>query len=1213
MFWKIFIFELQNKLRRPAVYVYFAAAFLFMLFTFTAGALPVGEKEHINSPRLIAFVMGWISIIMMLVTSAIMGMPLYKDIEYNTKDYYLTYPITKFGYFWGRYFSSLLFVLVIGSGVMFGAFAGTKIGPLMGFNIAARYGPNSLKYYLQPFLMIGIPNLVFTSSVFYGLVAITRNIKVIYSSGIVLFLGYLIATFFLAHTNNHDVINLADPFAFSGIRMQFQDVNDELRNVTMMAFSGSLLLNRIIWPLLGIAVLVFTYIRFNFEDFFSGKRDKSSVKDEQKTNRNAIRPQVATSFAGSYNIKTILSLTKTELLNIIRDNYFWIIMSCGLLFLGFVFYMGNEHNYGVDDFPRTVTLIAIFNEVFLFFIFFIIIFYTGETVHRDRITRYAFINDSLPAPNWVLNGSKLLSLLVLGFGLSLIPMVLGVLVQLIKGYTDLNLPVYLMTVFTLVLPRFLEMVVFSYVIHVVVNNKFAAHGIGIVIWVVMFFMNITSIFNYRPLLYSYTPGYEISDMDGIGHMAGAVAWFNLYWLLAAGLLIIIAALFYYRGISSTFKERWQLVKERFDNGTRIIAGVLLVCFLAVGSFIYYNVSYLNSYTTNSENIQRAVLYERTLKPYDKLPLPKVSAMKLAVDLFPDQQRAQTHGFITLINKTNKPINKMLLDADGVTEYTLKTGGKEIPFTSPLIYSRGKLDFFRPKQDTSDFRLYQFNKALAPGDSIVVEINSAVFYTGFSNDLFSANILRNGTFYKGGLPGLGYDDDDELGSPYERKQNHLSPKTEEEVAQNDPEGINRLKAGKPAMLAKMDLTVSTSGDQTALAPGALQKKWTSNGRNYFHYVQDKPGMYPPFGFISARYAVLHSDVKIDSGKSVNVNIYYHPEHKANINRFMNAFKDGLSYFSKVYGNYPFKDLSLAETSIYGPGSSSATSLDTYKEKLGWNADFKSPDQFDYCYYMATQQLAQQWWRFQVAPNNTVGSLVIPEGLAKYESYVMAEKHYGKNNIRGLLVDQMWGYLYLHSRTEEAEHPLIKANEWFEWENKAGTVLYGLRDLIGDDNMNSALREFKQDYAFKKEPPYAGSNDLYRYLKKHTPDSLQYYLTDTWEKITFYDNRVVSAKSVAVSNNKYKVTLNVSTGKSYIQGKGNYVDAPMNDYIDIAVFAAQTKDKEGRQQVNPLYIKKHKLTAGKHTIEIIVHGKPVSVGIDPYDKLVDKMPNDNLKDL
>ncbi|MDP9078568.1 MAG: hypothetical protein M3O71_14140 [Bacteroidota bacterium] len=1212
MFWKIFIFELQNKLRRPAVYVYFAAAFIFITLSFTFGALPVGEKEHINSPMLIAFAMGWISIMMMVVTSAIMGMPLYKDIEYNTKDYYLTYPITKFGYFWGRYFSSLLFVLIIGSAVLLGVFTGTKLGPLTGQNPAARYGPNLLKYYLQPFFVIGVPNLIFTSSIFYGLVAITRNIKVIYSSGLVLFLGYLIAQFFLAHTNNQDVINLADPFAFNGIRGQDRAANDEVRNTTMIMFNGSLLLNRFLWPAISIALLIFTYIRFNFEDFFSGKRDKSNLKDEVKVNRNATRPTVATSFTGSYNIKTIYSLTRTELLNIIRDNYFWIIMSCGLVFLGFVFYMGSDNNYGIPDFPRTVSMLSIFNEVFLFFIFFIIIFYTGETVHRDRITRYAFINDSLPAPNWVLNGSKLLSLMVLALGLSFVPMVLGIVIQLVKGYTQLHLVVYLRAVFMLILPQFLEMVAFAYVIHVVVNNKFAAHGIGIAIWVVLYFLHITSIFNYNPLLYSYTPGYQISDMDGIGHMAGPVAWFNLYWQLAAGLLIILAALFYYRGVSSTFKERLQLVKERFDTKTRIIAVVVLVCFLTVGSFIYYNVSYLNNYLTNSENDQRAVLYERKLKHFDDLPLPKVSAMKLVVDFFPDQQRAQTHGFVTLLNKTNKPISRMLLDADGLTEYDLKADGRAIPFTVPLIYPRGKLDFFRPKQDTSDFRLYQFNKAIMPGDSMVVEINSAVFYNGFGNDLHSANILRNGTFYTGGLPGLGYDDDDELYSPYERKKNNLPPKIEEEVALNDPEGISRLKAGKPAMLFKLDLTVSTSGDQTAIAPGELQKQWKANGRNYFHYVQDKPGLYPPFGISSARYAVMHDVAKVDSGKGVDVNIYYHQEHNANIGRFMNAFKDGLKYYSRVYGNYPFKTMSLAETGVYGSRSMSMTSLDTYGERLGWNADFVGTDQFDYCYYMATQQLAQQWWRFQVAPNNTVGSLVIPEGLAKYDSYVMAEKRYGKNNMRNLLVDQMWGYLFMHSRTEEAEHPLMRANEWFEWENKAGNALYGLRDLIGDDNMNAALREFKNEYAFKKEPPYAGSTDLYRYLKKHTPDSAQYYLTDTWEKITFYNNRVITVTSASLGNNKYRVTLDVSTAKSYIKGKGNYVDAPMNDYIDIGVFAAETKNKTGQTQVNPLYLKKYKLTTGEHKIMIVVTGKPVKAGIDPYNKLIDRMPNDNTKD-
>jgi hypothetical protein len=71
--------------------------------------------------------------------------------------------------------------------------------------------------------------------------------------------------------------------------------------------------------------------------------------------------------------------------------------------------------------------------------------------------------------------------------------------------------------------------------------------------------------------------------------------------------------------------------------------------------------------------------------------------------------------------------------------------------------------------------------------------------------------------------------------------------------------------------------------------------------------------------------------------------------------------------------------------------------------------------------------------------------------------------------------------------------------------------------------------------------------------------------------------------------------------------------MNDYMDIGVFAADTKNKEGRSQVNPLYLRKHKLTAGQHILNIIVKGKPVRVGIDPYAKLIDRQPNDNLKDL
>ena len=84
--------------------------------------------------------------------------------------------------------------------------------------------------------------------------------------------------------------------------------------------------------------------------------------------------------------------------------------------------------------------------------------------------------------------------------------------------------------------------------------------------------------------------------------------------------------------------------------------------------------------------------------------------------------------------------------------------------------------------------------------------------------------------------------------------------------------------------------------------------------------------------------------------------------------------------------------------------------------------------------------------------------------------------------------------------------------------------------------------------------------------------------------------------------------------YVNDKGDDVQAKqMNDYIDIGIFAADTKNKEGRSQVNPLYLKKYKFNYGPHTITVIVKTKPVRVGIDPYSKLIDRNPNDNMKDL
>jgi len=1225
MFSQIFLFEIKYRLRRPAFYVYFALIFFFAFFSFAQGNLPLIEKEFINAPASLAIFSAMSSLFMMLVSSVMMGTPMYRDIEHNTKEYYLSYPITKAGYFWGRFLGSFSLLVVISAAVYIGAWVGTKAGPALGWTDAGRYGPNHFYFYAYPFFTVMIPSLLFTSAFFFGLVAIFRNVKVIYSSGMFLLLGYLLANFFLHNINNPKVIYLADPFCFNGLRMEIGGIPADQLNASVVRIQGLLLTNRIIWASVGALILALTYWRFSFQKFFSGRpaerrADRRNAKVAGA--RQRIGPAITTvpSFDGSYTRRTLYSLTRIEVLNIIRDNFFWIILSGGIIFLSIVFVNGSGR-YGVSDYPRTSFIMNVFNEDFLFFIFLIVIFYTGEAVHREKVTRYAFINDALPPPTWVLNFAKLLGLCCLALGLALVPVLLGICVQLAKGYYDTHLPLYAASLFVFTLPKLIEMVLFSYAIHIVVNNKFAAHGIGITIWLIMLIMLQSDYFTYRLLLYSYGPSMLVSDMDGVGHLLKPALWFNGHWLLAGAFLVVAGSLFYARGTGLAFGERFRLARQRWTGTARAGAWILLVAFFVVGGYIYYNVSFLNNYLTDKEEDMRAAMTELQLKKsYAGLPLPKITRIIMQVDLYPEEQAASTRALLTIRNKSDRPIDSLLLDGDNLTEFSIAYNGVKLEYTCPLYFPRGKYNLFRPAKEASDYRLYRLPAALKPGDTALLEVQSLVRYEGFQNGFYAMGLLHNGTFFKGGLPGFGYDEGEELRNSDKRKKYGLPLKTAQVIPQDDPKGRNTILDQNEADLVKLDIAVSTDGNQTAIAPGMLSQEWMAGGRHYYHYVQDKPGIYLPGAIASARYAIQRDTVLLDnnqeharSGDTVLSQIYYHPAHALNLPHFEAAYRDGLSYYSKAFGPYPYRQMNLIESSEYGPFMLSYAGTTVYSGRFGWNADLRAPGELDYCYYNIAEQLARQWWGLQVAPNSTVGAPMIRDGIAKYAAIMLMERKYGTKMGVGLRQEEYRGYSRGRRWNDYKESDLLHADKGYLYNEKTGLMLHGLKELIGEDSLNAALHEFQNSYALRDGGPYAGSPDLYRVLQAHVPDSFRYYLTDTWEKVCQYNNEVLDVKAVPLgANDKYKVTIKVRIGKTYFDSTGKEQAASgMNDYIDIGVFGADKADKKGYVQYNPLYLKKHRLTEGEHTIELVVKGRPTQVGIDPYKNLIDRRPDDNAR--
>ncbi|MCK5999781.1 hypothetical protein KMY67_27720, partial [Klebsiella pneumoniae] len=142
--------------------------------------------------------------------------------------------------------------------------------------------------------------------------------------------------------------------------------------------------------------------------------------------------------------------------------------------------------------------------------------------------------------------------------------------------------------------------------------------------------------------------------------------------------------------------------------------------------------------------------------------------------------------------------------------------------------------------------------LAPGASMPFDFDIDYAPKGFTNGTGETFLVHNGTFFNNSLlPQFGYQTKYQLTDRNDRRKYGLKL----DVPRMPPLGDQKARANtyisNDADWISFDTTVSTAADQIALAPGTLQKKWTANGRNYFHYVMQQP-MLNFFAYLSARY-------------------------------------------------------------------------------------------------------------------------------------------------------------------------------------------------------------------------------------------------------------------------------------------------------------------------------------------------------------------------
>lgn len=1205
MFSAIFLFELKYRIARPATWIYFGVFFLlgFVIMLLLGGnvegisaQLSGGAHINANSPYTISSIISSLSLFGTIIVSAIVGNPVYRDFEHNTHALFFTKPITKAQYLGGRFLGSAFIALLAMTGIGFGIFAATQTPWVE----AQRMGPFSLMAYIQPYVQIVIPNLLFAGAVFFTTASLTRSMVPNYVGCIILYVLLRTATTLVANIDNQVLAGLLDPLGRSAMSSTVRYWTAYEKNHLLIPFSGLLLANRLVW--MGVAALIwaFCYWRFRFGHFVSDKKRKQAAVPQSATAnipqpaeiRETARlsiPRASLDFSFRQLLRQFAMLTKLEFSSIVRNIYFLVIVLVGILFLLLTSTQLGKL-FDTPTLPVTYQVTDLFSATFGLFMLIIIIFYSGELVWRERSAKIEQLMDALPLPNGLLYGSKLAALMLVQVLLLAVVMVFGIVLQAMRGYFHFDFPVYFKALFGVNLISWWLMCVLAMLVQVLVNNKYLGHFVMVIYYIIMLFLPALGV-EHKMLEFGSDPGIIYSDMNGYGHFVWPFIVFKVYWAGFALLLAIVSNLYFVRGTETRFRTRRKMARARFTGKVKLATLTGLLVFMGTGGYIFYNTNILNTYTTSKESEKEAARYEKTFGKFRNSPQPKIVAVNVNVNIFPKERSVTITGSYTLKNKTNVPIDSV---------HVLFAGQAKV----------NKLGFDKPaKQVLYDkdlsYYIFRLDHPLLPGDSTVLNMDLAYESKGFTNSGFGgAPVVYNGTFFnnKSVMPTIGYSEEGELSGSEERKKYGLARK-ERMPAQSDTMYYRRNVLSADADWIRFETVVSTTDDQVALAPGYLLKDWKENGRHYFHYKMDVP-ILNFYAFQSARY-----EVKRDKWNDVNIEIYYDQQHPYNIDRMIKGIKKALDYYTKNFSPYQHHQVRIVEFPRYAAFAQSFPNTIPYSEGIGFIADVddSDPEAIDYPFYVTAHEVAHQWWGHQVIGANVQGATLMMETMAQYSALMVMEKEYGPEKMRKFLRYEMDSYLRGRSAERVKELPMVtmEGQQYIHY-NKGSVVMYALKDYIGEDSLNAALRRYIKKTAYQ-EAPFTTSTEFVDSLRAATPDSLKSVIHDLFETITLFDNKITGFESQKQPDGKYKVTLTVESKKFRADSVGNETAIAVNDWIDIAVFGRVKEN--GHYTTKPLYFKKHHITKATTKIEVIVDSQPSEGGIDPYNKLIDRVPSDN----
>ena len=987
----------------------------------------------------------------------ISGLTVIRDIELRVVEVFHSTRLTPREYVWGKFWGGVAVFAFIWM-----LYLCTSIG----FNHVLQSGKEhiglfSLENYLFPLLLFGVPQILLFAGVPFLIGTWTRRPLLVFLFPMVaLLLCFTVLTTWSPGWLSPEVnraLMLIDPSGFRWLNETFLTIDRgvDFYNTSPLYPDAGFVVSRLIFVATGLVAVVGAAASYERRLRVGGSDSRIVRLFRRRRAPTVAGPVPEASFKdlgmtirplGFW--KAAIAITRSEVRDLVArpPMYFFVplilVQAISSTALGYGFFGSRvllTPGAVADQQLNTLNLL----------ICFLLLFYTVESLHKERTRRMHEIFNSAPVGtgamllgktmgNAVMASLILVAALVSGAGIILYHQLFN---DSPVGYDPFP---FIAVWGGVLLPTFIFWTALITALFSLLRNRFAAYGSGLAILVYTIFRQETG---GTPGWLANWQGWNFvfwTDMGAFTLHGTPILLNRLFYLSLVPLLVAVSMRWFPRRVFDATETLNRMHPKSLALGALRLLPLAIVP-IVLGSVLFVGVR--SGYQRSGVGDWRGDYWEQNFGIWNGSEMPSVSHVDLDLEIEPSERSIAVTGAYTFFNHRDYAYDALPITAGPwhPIEWTLSGESYE-------------------PEDRSGLFVFTPEEPMAPGDTVTIGFSyDLVRLEGMSRSPGGASqfILESGVVLNGFDPTFapvpGYDPD--IGSPYFER-----PEVEDDFYEGETEPL----IGWAGMPFTVRTRITIPEEYMANGVGQLVSDEVEDGRRTVVWETDHPVRM--FNVIAGRYDVIEGD---------GTAIYHHPGHDYNVEEMSATLDAARRYYSEWFHPFPWSVLKLSEMPAFSGGAQGFPTNITFSEGMGFLTQRDPRSHLGFM--VVAHEAAHQWWGNLLGPGRGPGGNVLSEGMSHYATTLLHEQVYG-DRYRIEFTKRMEEE-YVRGRRVDRERAMVKVQGGFY--NKGGWAMWMLQQEMGRENILAGLRAFIAKY--KEDQDHPVIQDMLAVLRDFAPDT------------------------------------------------------------------------------------------------------------------------------